>query len=142
MTQAANVGQLPAPAPTINPETRPFWEATTRGELLLSRCNFCGTVIWYPRHICPRCHNMDTASFPASGRGTIYSFAVTRRGQGAYREATPYVLAYVELAEGPRIMTNIVDADPDQLEIGQTVHVTFHDTGQDAALPRFRPENT
>jgi hypothetical protein len=64
---------------------------------------------------------------------------VTRRGAGAYRDATPYVLAYVELAEGPRVMTNIVDCDVDALQIGDPVEVTFHDTGQGAALPRFRP---
>lgn len=142
MTEANDVQPLPAPAPTLNPETRAFWEATAKAELLLNRCNSCGMVIWYPRHICPSCHSMDTASFQASGHGTIYSFAVTRRGQGAYREAVPYVLAYVELTEGPRVMTNIVDCDPERLAIGQPVRITFHDTGQGASLPRFRPEKS
>jgi uncharacterized protein len=130
---------LPAPHPAVNPETRPFWDATARGQLLLRRCRSCTTVNWYPRTLCPACGSFDTEWIEASGRGTIYTFAVTRRGAGAYRDATPYVLAYVELAEGPRVMTNIVDCDIDALQIGDPVEVTFHDTGQGAALPRFRP---
>ena len=72
----------------------------------------------------------------------MYSFTVNRRGQAdrpAYRDAGVYVLAYVELEEGPRVMTNIVDCSPDELKIGQRVEVVFHDTGQGSALPRFRP---
>jgi uncharacterized OB-fold protein len=132
---------LPNIAPKPNLETQPFWDATAEGRLLLERCDApgCGTVIWYPRSFCPTCGSMDTSWFEASGRGTIYSCTVTRRGQGAYRDAGPFVLAYVELEEGPRVMTNIVDCDPATVHIGQAVHVTFHDTGQGSALPRFRP---
>jgi uncharacterized OB-fold protein len=78
----------------------------------------------------------------ASGKGTIYSFTVNRRGAGdlvEYRDPVPYVLAYVELEEGPRIMTNIVGCDPDSVKIGQAVEVVFHDTGQGSALYRFKP---
>jgi uncharacterized OB-fold protein len=131
--------QLPAPAPNVNAETKPFWDATTQGRLILRKCRACQTVNWYPRTLCPACGSFDTEWIDATGRGTIYSFAVTRRGAGAYRDAAPYVLAYVELAEGPRVMTNIVDCDIDALQIGDPVEVVFHDTGQGAALPRFRP---
>jgi hypothetical protein len=72
------------------------------------------------------------------GRGTIYSYTVNRRGQGEYRDLV-YVLAYVELEEGPRMLTNIVDCDVDRLVVGQSVEVVFHATGAAAALPRFRP---
>jgi uncharacterized OB-fold protein len=89
--------------------------------------------------LCPACGSLDTEWIEASGRGTVYSFTVVRRGAGAYRDAGPYVLAYVELAEGPRVMTNIVDCDPELINIGDRVEVVFHDTGQGAALPRFRP---
>jgi uncharacterized OB-fold protein len=78
----------------------------------------------------------------ASGRGTIYTFTVNRRGQAdlaEFREAGVYVLAYVELEEGPRVLTNIVECDPEQVHIGQPVEVVFHATGQGNALPRFRP---
>jgi len=133
---------LPAPAPFVHPEVKPFWEATAEGRLVLPKCQECDTLIWYPRPFCPNCASTRVEWIAASGRGSVYSFTVNRRGQAdlaAYREAGVYVLAYVELEEGPRVMTNIVDCDPDSVRIGQQVEVVFHDTGQGTALPRFRP---
>ena len=130
---------MPAPAPEVTPETKPFWDATAEGRLVLPKCTSCGFVIWYPRQFCPECHSHEVEWIDAAGTGTIYSFSITRRGQGAYAKAAPYVLAYVELEEGPRMMTNIVDCDPETLQIGQAVEVVFHDTGAGNALPRFRP---
>ena len=130
---------LPAPAPAVNPETQEFWTATAAGRLLLKRCHDCGAVIWYPRAICPECWSPRTEWFPASGRGRVYSYTVNHRGEGAYAGAVPYVLAYVELDEGPRVMTNIVAADAAELAVGLPVEVVFHDTGDGSALPRFRP---
>jgi uncharacterized OB-fold protein len=137
---------LPAPAPPVQPEVKQFWDATTKGQLLLPRCQEpnCQAVIWYPRPYCPECGSLKVEWFQASGRGTIYSFTVNRRGQAdmpEYRNAGTYVLAYVELEEGPRVMTNIVDCDPNGVAIGQPVEVVFHDTGQGNALPRFRPRS-
>jgi uncharacterized OB-fold protein len=130
---------LPAPPPAVNPETKEFWAATAEGRLLLKHCLDCGSVIWYPRAICPECSSMDTDWFEASGRGRLYSYTVNYRGEGAYQGCAPFVLAYVELDEGPRIMTNIVAADGVDLAVGLPVEVVFHDTGDDSALPRFRP---
>ena len=133
---------LPARAPFVHPEVKPFWEATAEGRLVLPKCQECDTLIWYPRPFCPNCASTRVEWIVASGRGSVYSFTVNRRGQAdltAYREAGVYVLAYVELEEGPRVMTNIVDCDPDSVRIGQQVEVVFHDTGQGTALPRFRP---
>ena len=133
MTESA----LPAPAPPVTPETKAFWDATAEGRLVLPKCRACQTVIWYPRAICPACHAMDVEWVEASGRGTIYSFTVVRRG--GYAGGGDYVLAYVELDEGPRMMTNIVDCDLEGLACGQPVQVVFHDTGHGTALPRFKP---
>jgi uncharacterized OB-fold protein len=130
---------LPAPAPPLNPETEQFWRATAEGRLLLKRCRSCRTVIWYPRAICPECSSLETEWFEASGRGRVYSYTVNHRGEGPYAPAAPYVLAYVELEEGPRVLTNLVDADPSELAVGQPVEVVFHDTGEGSALYRFRP---
>ena len=130
---------LPAPKPPINPETREFWEATGEGRLLLKRCTDCGHVIWYPRAICPDCQSSATEWFEASGRGRVYTYTVAHRGEGAYRDAGTYVLAYVELDEGPRVMTNVVDCDPAEVRVDLPVEVVFHDTGEGTALPRFRP---
>lgn len=130
--------QLPARAPQVSPETQAFWDATARGALLLKRCDACATVIWYPRELCPACGHTATTWFEASGRGTVYSFTVTRRG-GPFNAEGPYVLAYVELEEGPRVLTNVVGCDPDEVAIGLAVTVTFDDTGEGSALYRFRP---
>ena len=137
MTEATEV-RLPAPPPQINSETKPFWDATAQAKLLLPKCAACDTVIWYPRAFCPACSSFDVTWFEATGRGTIYSFTVNRRGQGDYRDRA-YVVAYVELGEGPRVLTNIVDCDMDALAVGQSVEVVFHPTSNGAALPRFRP---
>lgn len=133
---------LPVPEPTVTEETKPFWDATAQGKLLLKRCDGCGSFIWYPRGICPACGSLKTSWVEASGKGTIYTFTVNHRGDGAYRGAAPYVLAYVELEEGPRVLTNIVGADPSTLEIGQQVKVVFEDTGAGSALPRYTPDGT
>jgi uncharacterized protein len=130
---------LPAPAPPVNPETKPFWEATTQGRLLVKQCRDCGSLIWYPRAICPECSSLDTQWLEVSGRGSVYSYSVNYRGEGPYRGLPPFVLAYVELDEGPRILTNIVETDVTDVAVGDLVEVVFHDTGQGAALPRFRP---
>jgi uncharacterized protein len=130
---------LPAPLPASNPETAEFWAATTEGRLLVRRCQDCGHLIWYPRAICPECSSLATDWFEVSGRGSVYSYTVNYRGEGAYQGSPPFVLAYVELDEGPRLLTNIVEAGAADLAVGLPVEVVFHDTGQGAFLPRFRP---
>ena len=137
---------LPAPAPPVNPETKPFWAATARDEQLAAQCEDCASLIWYPRSVCPECGGLRTRWQQVSGRGRVYSYTVNHRGEGPYRDCAPYVLAYVELDEGPRLMTNIVAAGDSaglvgELAVGLPVEVVFHDTGQGSALPRFRPRS-
>jgi uncharacterized OB-fold protein len=130
---------LPTPVPDVTPETTAFWEATARGTLLLPRCAHCDRVFWYPRAVCPSCGNLDVTWVPASGRGSVYSFTVIRRAVPPYDAAAPFVVAYVELDEGVRILTNVVECESDEVEIGMPVEVVFHDTGEGRALYRFRP---
>ena len=130
---------LPTNAPPVTNETQEFWDATARGVFLLKRCDGCGIVIWYPRFVCPDCHGTETSWFEASGTGTVYSYTVPRRGQGPWKEAAPFIVAYVELDEGPRVMTNLVDVAPEDVTIGMPVEVVWHDTGEGSALYRFRP---
>lgn len=120
----AEQSQLPTPAPTVNLETAPFWEAAAQSRLVLPRCNACQTVIWYPRTLCPACGTDDAEWIECSGKGTVYSFTVVERGQGRWSPHAPYVLAYVELDEGPRVMTNIY-GDPDAVSVGAAVVATF-----------------
>lgn len=139
MSEVIENPPLLAPMPPITPETREFWAATLEGRLLIRRCRSCGEAIWYPRPLCPFCHSTDTVWEQASGRGRVYSFSVVRRGAGPWAGESPYILAYVELEEGPRVMTNIVEVEPEALQIGQAVEVVFHRAGEAAALPRYRP---
>jgi len=130
---------LPVPVPEVTSETAEFWAATAEETLLLPRCEHCDTVIWYPRAFCPACASFDVTWFPASGRGTVYSFTIVRRPAPPYDRSGPFVVAYVELEEGPRVLTNVVECEPDEVEMGMPVEVVFHDTGEGRALYRFRP---
>ncbi len=130
---------LPAPAPRIDPEVRPYWDGAAAGRLVLPRCDDCGHVIWYPRPLCPSCGSTAVSWFEASGRGRVYSYTVNSRGEGVWREASPYVLAYVELDEGPRVLTNLVDVAIDAVAVDLAVTAVFVDTGEGTALLRFRP---
>ena len=133
--------ELPSPAPTVWPESARFWAGTLEGKLILQRCAACATVNHYPRFLCAACHSAELADIEASGHGTIYSFTVTGKGILDYKDAGAYVLAMVELDEGPKMVTNIVECDPADLQIGQPVEVVFHPTGGAGALPRFRPRS-
>lgn len=130
---------LPNPAPTVTQANAAFWAATADGRFQLQRCNECDTVLWFPRRHCPSCWTENVSTFDASGKGVIYSFTIIRKGAMAYKDAGPFVVAYVELAEGPRIMTNIVECDVETVAVGMPVEVVWHDTGQGNALYRFRP---
>lgn len=133
------MSDLPALAPTITLETAPFWEAAGKGQLVLPRCDSCSTVIWYPRLFCPACGSNEISWIDSAGTGTVYSFTIVRKGQGPFAAAAPYVLAYVELDEGPRVMTNVVGCDPADVSVGQRVSVVFAPTDNGTALARFQP---
>ena len=122
------------PEPT--PETQAFWDAAAEGRFLVRRCTSCGKAHWYPRGVCPLCHSTDTVWEEGSGKGTIYSYSVMRKAE------PPFVMAYVTLAEGPTMMTNIVDCDSDALAIGQAVELIFQPSKSGIAVPCFRPAAT
>ena len=123
--------KLPPPEP--NPETQKFWDAAARGQLLLKRCAACGELHYYPRAICPFCFSDRTAWEPASGKGRIYSYSVMRRAP------EPYAIAYVTLAEGVTMLTNIVDCDLDRIRIGQDVRLLFKPTDGGPPVAVFTP---
>lgn len=138
------MNELPAPDPTVREDAAPFWEATSDHRLVLPRCERCASFIWYPRGFCPACSSFDVEWVEVAGRGSVYSFSIPRRGQGAYGDSAPYVVAYVELEvpgdePGPRIITNIVGCDPATVTVGLPVAAVFDDTASGHALVRFRP---
>ena len=127
------------PEPTASWETRGYWEGAARGELVLQRCRACHVVQHRPRAICASCLSSEMEHFVASGRGRIHTYTVTQQNQmPGFRGACPYVLAYVELEEGPRVMTNIVECDPEVVEVGMPVLVDFSPCENGFAVPRFR----
>lgn len=130
---------LPVPELSDDPAARPFWDAVEDGRLLLERCSGCQAVIWYPRGFCPRCGSTATQWIEASGLGTVYTYTVARRSFGAWASVTPYVIAYIELAEGPRILSNVADVPPDEVRIGMPVEVVFSKAAGRPAIYRFRP---
>ncbi|MFE2544972.1 Zn-ribbon domain-containing OB-fold protein [Actinacidiphila glaucinigra] len=97
-------------------------EGLAEGRLELPRCAGCGTLLWYPRARCPHCMSDALAWEALSGSGTVHSFTVNHRGQGEYAGREPFVIAYVELAEGPRVLSH-VDAEPDSLRVGTPVRL-------------------
>ena len=118
-----------APKPT--PDTQAFWDAAAQGRFLIRRCTACGRTHWYPRSNCPFCWSDQTEWVAASGRGTIYSYSVMRRAP------EPYAIAYVTLAEGPTMLTNLVDCDFDALAIGQEVWIQFSASEGGPPVPTF-----
>ena len=128
------------PLPRIDEESRGYWEALARHELYFQQCIDCGTKRFPPRAVCPKCLSSATAWVRASGRATVYSFTVTHQNQApGFRESLPYVLAVVQLDEGPRMMTNIVGCAPDQVRIGMTVEIEYEDVAPEITLAKFRP---
>lgn len=128
------------PLPRIDQESKGFWEACQRHELYVQRCGACGMMRYYPRALCTRCLSDDTQWVLSSGKGTVYTYTVTHQNQApGFRDSLPYVLAYVELAEGVRLLTNIVGCDPAAVKIGMPVEVVFEDVTPETTLPKFKP---
>jgi len=140
--------EIDYPSPQASWETRGYWEGAGRGELVLQKCGNCSLVQHRPRGVCAHClESADLEHFPASGRGEVYSYTVTEQNQAkGFAEACPYVMAYVTLEEGPRLLTVIVDCDPDVVTIGMPVVAGFVNQERDDrevfAIPVFRPSAT
>lgn len=133
------------PLPRLDEENRWFWEACRRHELVLQRCTACEELRLYPRALCPTCLSSEVTFVRSSGQGIVYTFTATHQNQApGFREDLPYVMAIVELAEGPRLMTNIVGCPVEDVRVGMPVTVTFEDVTDEIALPKFQaaPERT
>ncbi|MDH4363765.1 MAG: Zn-ribbon domain-containing OB-fold protein, partial [Acidimicrobiia bacterium] len=116
------MAEIQHPLPNASWETRGYWEGAGRGEIVLQRCRACGTVQHKPRGVCATCLSGDIEHFVASGKGTVYTFTVTHQNQvPPFAAACPYVMAYVQTAEGPRILTHIVGCEPDDVRVGMDV---------------------
>ena len=139
MSEAAVEYQKPLPAPSA--VSAPFWDGLKSGELRLQRCAECQHYVFYPRSVCPHCLSERLDWITASGRGKVYSCTIVRRAMNpAFAEDVPYVFAIVELAEGPRITTNIVNCAPDDVRVDMPVKATYDNVTPEMALLKFEPE--
>ncbi|NSC22299.1 Zn-ribbon domain-containing OB-fold protein [Streptomyces albus subsp. chlorinus] len=134
--------------PEADAFTAEYWRAAAEGRLLVRRCRAegCGAAHHYPREFCPHCWSEDVVWEEASGHATLYTWSVVHRNDlPPFGERVPYVAAVVELAEGPRMMTEIVECDPGALRVGRKLRVAFRtvgdgaDGGEGIAVPVFRP---
>jgi len=136
------MAQSQKPIPIIEPWTKEFWKGSKEGRLLVQHCNDCQANIFFPKKVCPECWSQNLSWIPASGKGTVYTFSVMLdMVEPKFMGDLPYVLAMVDLPEGIRMTTRIVNCDPETIEIGMPVEVTFEDISPECALPMFQPQD-
>ena len=130
------------PLPQIGPDMAPFFEAARRHELAVQRCTGCGTLRFPARAICSRCLGREAAWVPVSGRGTVFSYTVMHQAaHPGFAAEVPYAVVVVELDEGVRLLSNLVDCTLADVRIGLPVQVTFDDVTSEVTLPKFRPRS-
>ena len=128
------------PLPRPSTVSLPFWQAAKRHELHIQRCGSCGAYVFYPREVCAECLSSDLSWVKVSGKGTVYSYTIAQAPtHPAFAEDVPYIVAIVELTEGPHITTNITGCKPDAVRIGMPVIATFDEVTPDMTLVKFRP---
>lgn len=132
------------PLPAITTEAKPFWDAAAQQKLMIQRCKACNAWVWTPRPSCNECGSENIDWTQMSGRGEVYSFTVIRQIVGraaspAFQKDVPYVVAWVDLDEGPRMITNIVGCAVEEVKLGMKVTVQFEQAADDVWLPKFRP---
>jgi uncharacterized protein len=128
------------PLPRLDePDTGPFWEATRSGELRYPVCARCGGVVFYPRGHCTHCTSLELEWRTSAGVGAIYTYTVIRQqGHPYFRGRVPYVVAFVDLDEGFRMLAEVAGAEPDEVRVGQRVRLSWEDHGE-VRVPLFRP---
>lgn len=125
--------------PTPTPETKHFWDGANAGELRLQTCNSCDHTYFPPRPFCPKCGSRDVKIIKSSGKGRLYSYIINHLPSPGYDG--PFAVAIVELAEGPRMMSNILDCEqtPEALQLDMPLEVTFERLSDEINLPQFKP---
>ena len=126
--------------PPVTPTTEEFWEATREGRLLVQWCNACDQPVFFPRETCPICLGADLGWRPSEGGGSVYTYTVEHKPMNpALGGGGPYVVALVDLEEGIRVMSNVVGCQPDKVEVGMPVRVTWEELSDGRRLPLFEP---
>ncbi|MES2227990.1 MAG: Zn-ribbon domain-containing OB-fold protein [Pseudomonadota bacterium] len=128
------------PLPTPDADSQAYWDGLKEGKLLLQHCGQCGHVQFYQQVHCRQCGSEQLAHRAASGRGIVHSFSVVHRAPGpAFKQDTPYAVLLVELAEGPRMISSLIDGDPMAVQFDMPVELVCEAVNDQVVLPRFRP---
>ncbi|WP_137894436.1 Zn-ribbon domain-containing OB-fold protein [Ramlibacter sp. 2FC] len=131
----------PLPQPEPNADSRPYWSAASEGRLLIRACKACGAKHFMPRHLCPECWSDQLEWVDSAGRGTVHSFSIVHRAPTPeFAAGTPYVIAMVDLDEGPRMFANVIGEGALAVAIGDRVRVTFEERGDGMKMPQFTRE--
>ena len=129
------------PMPFVYEENAMFWEGTRRHELMIQHCKDCGNYQFYPRSTCTACLSENLEWVKSSGYGKVYSFTVAHRPGGpAFVDAVPYNIAIIELDEGVRMASTIVECSNEDIKCDMPVQVVFEDLSPELALPKFKPK--
>jgi uncharacterized OB-fold protein len=125
--------------PPAGETSQPFWEATKEQKFLIQRCDACDANIFYPREVCPKCLSSDSLSWRESkGSGTIYAASVQEKpANPLMADRVPYVVAIVELDEGIRLMSNVINCEPYDASVGKPVRLTWEPLSDGRHLPQF-----
>jgi uncharacterized OB-fold protein len=131
-------GHLPASLLVQDSDSRPYWEGLKQGELRIQRCKTCTKAVFYPRAICPHCHSDQLEWIVASGKGTIYAYTVAHQAFGPFAADVPFVIVLIELEEGARMLSRLLDAPRERVTIGAAVQVIYEQVEEDLTLPYVR----
>ena len=127
------------PPPAFNADSREFWEAARENRLLIKRCDACARVFFPPSYLCPDCWSDKTSWIDSSGNGTVYSYTIMARAPAPeFAARVPYVVVLIDLAEGPRVMANIVGPHALSTAVGDRVAVCFEDRSDGWKVPQFQ----
>ena len=126
--------------PAVTDLTKPYWDNARAGRLVTQRCRSCGRIWHPPLPACPHCHSTDIGWREVCGDGTVYTYTVVRHAtHAALADRVPYVVAIVELAEGPRLVTGITGCAPGDVRVGMAVRACFREVADGVTLPYFEP---
>jgi len=128
------------PIPAMQPWTKEFWKATKKGKLLIQHCQACNSHIFFPKKVCPECWSDNLGWQEANGKAKVYTYTtMLDMVEPIFMGDLPYVIAMVDLEEGIRMTTRIVNCNPDDVEIGMNVEVVFAEVSPECSLPMFQP---
>ena len=126
--------------PAVTDLTKPYWDNARAGRLVTQRCRACGRIWHPPLPACPHCHSTDIGWREVRGDGTVYTYTVVRHAtHAALADRVPYVVAIVELTEGPRLVTGITGCAPGDVRVGMAVRACFREVAAGVTLPYFEP---